>query len=262
MRIVKLGCLLLPVGAVTVACVWLLSWIPVAPWNARPNMPETLTALLDATPTLEASAPLPTATPNVVFIYQKLSSPDWQDRLTAAWMLPARHDISTRNRVTILAGMLDREVAAPLNAPPAGNPNKPTSTLLKMEFAQMLAGLGQESKPALRQAVLARSGETQEWLVLALGYGGAHEITPRLQDLLHYSTHWDVRMVAAQLLGTLQAHEAIPDLKQALADPFSIQVQQDGSSFSLFPVRERAAAALEQLGVTVQHAGGDTFRVK
>ena len=59
-----------------------------------------------------------------------------------------------------------------------------------------------------------------------------------------------------------EAREAIPDLRQALTDPYRVTVESHhGRTRELYPVRDQALGALEELGLTVELTGESEYRV-
>ena len=85
---------------------------------------------------------------------------------------------------------------------------------------------------------------------------------PRLRELLLHSEHWQVRSTAAYLLGELQAEEAVPELKQALQDNYTLTREVYGRLQEFYPVRRKAAVALKKLGFGIERGEGvDEFRV-
>lgn len=71
-----------------------------------------------------------------------------------------------------------------------------------------------------------------------------------------------MRSDAAYLLGELEAHEAIPDLRQAALDTYLVDVDNlDGGATELYPVRVSAMKALEELGLTVELTEEGEYRV-
>ena len=65
---------------------------------------------------------------------------------------------------------------------------------------------------------------------------------------------------SARVLGLLGYREAIPALQAALEDPYVSEGEDSLGTYTIYPVREQAAGALEALGVTVER-DGDTFTV-
>ncbi|HEU4648321.1 MAG TPA: HEAT repeat domain-containing protein [Gemmatimonadales bacterium] len=194
----------------------------------------------------------------------RLRDPRWQVRAWAVGGLVRRQDIPTPERARLVLEVLDREVAAPTDAMiPAGS-WPPFTNFLRIHYLHVLEQLGPDAAAPIRGALPARGGEAREWSVLALGAVGAADAAPELRQLLARSTDADVRMTAARYLGWLNDREAVPVLRAALADTATATAVSDivgRAPVRFYPVREQAAGALEQLGMTVQRRG-NTFSVQ
>lgn len=246
-----------------VLLVWgALAWVlPRALWNEEPDVYATLISRR-VTPTARgASAPPPTATPNRAAVARALVEGDWQDRVAMASSLATRQEIPASERATMLLSALEQEVNHPTGAPQPATSYLSTSSRIRIALAESLSGLGPEGLAVWQQAATVKTGAVREWIVVGLGCAGLPEVAPSLRELLRKSANGDARMVAARILGTLGVRDAVPELKQALKDPFSVKVGADASSVNVFPVREAAAGALEKLGVSVRRAGDAGFVV-
>lgn len=216
----------------------------------------------EATPATAATvAPAPTATPGVASLRESLGHPSWQGRLATARRLPERDDIPAAERATILIEALEREVAAPETLPPPDGAYLSADALLRLQLTRTLSELGPEAMPALRQAAESGAEPVRAWAILALGLAGEADVAPEVQTLLRESDDAEIRMTAARALGVLNHREAIPDLERALSDPFSATGEDHLGSFTIYPVREQAAWALETLGMTVERLDNDQFRL-
>jgi HEAT repeat protein len=185
-----------------------------------------------------------------------------KERLVALRDLAARKDISSAQQVKALLEELQREVATPTAAPPLMGSYLSLSSLIKLELAEALGQVGPEAIGPLQEAAASKSGEHREWVILALGFAKSTEVGPQLRELLRSSANGDIRHTAASLLGELGIREAIPDLRQALTDPYQVTVEEADldRTVIIYPVREEAAGALEALGVKVERTD-DNFRV-
>jgi HEAT repeat protein len=126
----------------------------------------------------------------------------------------------------------------------------------------LLGKLGAADPAALQQAAAGQSGELAEWLLLAQATAGARNTIPQVRQVLRSSEHADVRMEAADALGTLKAREALPELRTALDDPDEVSYTDDlGLDHTIYPVREQAAAALGVLGIKVERLEDGQFQV-
>ncbi len=244
---------LLAWGALTVA-------LPYMPGN-EPDVYATVISRRVAPSAMTASTPAPKATPNSTALARAMVDGYWQDRLAAATSLATRQDVPASDRAGELLAALDQEINHPTNASQPVSSYLSTTTRIRMTLCETLAALGPEGIAAWRQAATTKSGPVREWIVLGLGYAGVPDSVPSLRELLRKSQNGDVRMVAARLLGSMGVRDAVPDLKQALKDPHSVKIGANGSSTTIFPVREAAASALEKLGLSVRRSSDAGFVV-
>ena len=210
-----------------------------------------------AAPSEGPEAPSPLAA-----LEQALEDEDWQRRLETAWQLSDRQDIAAPKRAELLLGAVEREVAEPTPGPPPYGTYLSRSEWLTFHYTRALGELGPEALEPVRRAVAEETGELRARALLALGYAGQREVVLDLREVLRTSQDGELRTDAAYLLGRLGAREAIPDLRQALTDPYRVTVESHhGRTRELYPVRDQALGALEELGLTVELTGEGEYRV-
>jgi HEAT repeat protein len=181
-------------------------------------------------------------------------------RLEAAWSLPDRADLPVEQRATMLLDALEAPWEGEDEVP--DHDYLPASNGLRLELTRALGELGAEAIPALRRAAAGGDEVGRECALLALGHLGQRDVIPDLIALLRDSYYVEVRMEAARVLGILGANEAIPDLEAALNDPYFAYGSDSLGEYTICPVREQAAGALEALGVDVERLEDDEFRVR
>jgi HEAT repeat protein len=208
-----------------------------------------------------SETPTPEPTPDVATLEQTLHDVDWTLRLEAAWSLPDRVDLSAEQRVTLILDALQVPWDSAADVVPDHN-YLPVSSVVRIELARALGELGAEAIPALRRAAAGGDEVGRECALLALGHLGQRDVIPQLREMLRDSYYVEVRMEAARVLGTLRASEAIPDLEAALNDPYFAYGSDSLGEYTLYPVREQAAGALDALGVDVERLEDDEFRVR
>ncbi|MCJ7736731.1 MAG: HEAT repeat domain-containing protein, partial [Anaerolineae bacterium] len=124
-----------------------------------------------------------------------------------------------------------------------------------------LSELGPAAISALREAADGASGEVREHILVALVYAGDREAVPHTRELVTQASSPAVRMDAARALGQAGDLEAIPQLAAALQDSYVVTGEDDLGAYTMYPVREQAAAALRALGVTVERLGDGAFEI-
>lgn len=210
----------------------------------------------------ETTVPTPAPAPSTAEeIEEALQDKDPGRRLVAARSLPAREDIPAAERTEILLAVLGKEIAEPTAGPAPYGTYVSTTDWLRYHYTRTLGELGPESIEILQQAAVGDNREARERAILSLAYARQQEIVPDLRELLRTSSNGEVRSDAAYLLGRLRAREAIPELKKALEDSYKVIMENRERSFELYPVREQALGALEELGLTVELADDGLFRV-
>lgn len=211
----------------------------------------------------EIEAPSAAAPSTAAGVGEALQDKDPRRRFEAARSLPGREDIPASRRAGLLFEALEQEVSEPTPGPPIYRKSYlPASDFLKLHYTRSLGELGPDAVDTLKKTAEEGSGEVRERAVLALGYAGEREVIPRLRELLRLSEHWQVRNSAAYLLGELQAEEAVPELKQALQDNYTLTREVYGDLREFYPVRQKAAGALKKLGFGIERGeGADEFRV-
>jgi HEAT repeat protein len=185
----------------------------------------------------------------------------WQRRAAAGWAVSQQTDLPVARRVELLLDLLDREIATPTQAPPVPGSWPPFTNTLRLHYLHAIETLGPEARGAVRGSPAPRNADAREWRTLALGAAGDHQTAPALTALLANSADPDVRMTAARYLGWLNDRSAVPALKAALRDTATAMPVSDMRGRKpqrFYPVREQAAAALEDLGLPVTRTG-DTF---
>lgn len=206
-----------------------------------------------------AGAATPEPTPDAATLVQALEDGDWETRLAAAHAVPEREDIPLPDRVTVLADAVQREVEQPSAEPQPDHSYLPVSGVVRLRLARSLGALGDDAIALLRDRAAAAEGDVRYSYLIALGYLGDRDVAPELGDALQ-SSDPVIRMDAARVLGLLGYREAIPALQAALEDPYVSEGEDSLGTYTIYPVREQAAGALEALGVTVER-DGDTFTV-
>jgi hypothetical protein len=211
----------------------------------------------------QAPTPAPTPTPDAAGVGRLLADPVLAQRLAAARTLPARQDIPVAERAALLTAALAAEVANPsADASRVRDTYLPPGDVLRLVVARSLSELGEEALPAVRQAAETATGSARAHLLVALAYLGDRDVLPEVRQVLGTSGDPVVRMDAARALGIAADQEAIPDLVEALADPYVVTARDSLGEFTIYPVREQAVGALAALGVAVTRQSDDTFVVE
>ncbi len=179
-----------------------------------------------------------------------LRDTSWRIRLATANALRTMNALSVPRRAGLVAELIDREAAAPVSAPPFAGSYLPLTSTLLIQYLSLLEVFGHSSTAAVKAAPAPTSAAGREWRTLAVAATGARESAPQVRALLG-SADPAVRMTAARYLGGLRDRDAIPALRQAMADPFTARTHSDGSGdapAAFHPVREQAARSLRLLG--------------
>jgi HEAT repeat protein len=186
-----------------------------------------------------------------------LRDTSWQTRLLAANSLPGIDALPVSRRAGLLSEALDREVAAPASGPPFMGSYFPLTSTLRINYLRLLENLGAPAVDGVRAAGNPSTPAGREWRTLALAATGSRQTAPDLRGLLS-SSDPAVRMTAARYLGYLKDASAIPALKLALTDPFSVAPTSEFPAAPprrFHPVRQHAARALRVLGVKLKRQG-------
>jgi len=223
-------------------------------------------ALAAAQATTAVSMPRPTPTPGLEALAILLEHPEYNLRLSTALGLPAREDLSPGDRAELLATALASEIDSPSTAePPVPESYLDPSGVLRLAILRSLAALGPDALAPLREAAEGADGAAREHLLIALVQLGDNEALPEVRTLVLDSEDPVVRMAAARSLaaGTAEAAraESIIVLTAALEDPYRVAASDSLGEYTIHPVREQAAWALEALGVALER-DGDTFTVE
>jgi HEAT repeats len=216
------------------------------------------------TPAPAARAPRTKGPPSEAEISRMLRDTLWQRRSAAAWGLTDRNDIPVPRRAQLLLDVLQREVASPTRAPAMAGSWEPLTGFLRIHYLHALETLGSNARDPVSKAYKASSGELREWYALALGATLNPDGAPPLRELLARSQDPDVRMTAARYLGWLRDRGAESVLRAALSDTATAEIVTDVPGRpprNFFPVREQAAAALEEMGFKVTRQGS-TYTVQ
>ncbi|MHB1318764.1 MAG: HEAT repeat domain-containing protein [Anaerolineae bacterium] len=223
---------------------------------------QTDEALERVTPTAEA-APRPTPTPGAVGMEYLLSHSDYSVRLSAVRTLPRRTDIPVETRAELLVSALRAEVDHPsTDAPPVKDAYLGPEGVMRLMAVRSLSELGAGALPPLRDALAGAAGLFREHLLVALVYLGDAEVLTEVRELVVSADDVVVRMDGARALGVAGDREAIPALEQALQDAARIEAHDSLGDYTIYPVREQAALALSNLGVTVSRGENHTFLVE
>ena len=137
----------------------------------------------------------------------------------------------------------------------------PADAFTRLHFTRALTELGPEAVPALSEAVDDASGETREHLLIALTYAGDRDVLPEARALVTQAADPVVRMDVARALGKAGDQDAVAQLEAALQDPYVVTAEDHLGTYTIYPVREQAAAALRALGVPVERQDDAIFLI-
>jgi len=122
------------------------------------------------------------------------------------------------------------------------------SGLLKRAYLMGLWGAGGHIADEVRASLGTAEQPFKSWLNILLGYFGERDQFQELVRLARESEDGFVRANAVRALGHLGMQEAVAVLREALEDPFVVEMDD----VHLPLVRESARAALRQLGAGEQ----------
>ena len=188
--------------------------------------------------------------------------------------------ISPKNRVDVLTTILRHELEnpCPLTGFIHGGYGTPTS-YIQRQYVFGLEDVGAKAIPHLRkhldkvkvavQNISPSLGNTDsvdvaemQHTLCALGLLGDKEtFTEVLKILKDEDGDGYMRQMAAMALGRIKNRAAIPALKRALQDDFRVDYPKFQFTKTIFPVREAAYRALKELGLKVELASENNFRV-
>ena len=202
----------------------------------------------------------PTPTPGLAAIKALLTSPAYDLRLATARSLSQREDIALEDRAWLLVDALQAEVDHPsTDAPPVRDSYLAPDQMLRLILVRTLSELGDAAQPTLQAALVDADGLARDHLLIALACLGDPAALPEVRDLILSSPDIVVRMDGARALGVAGDGEAIAVLEQALADPARVEAHDSLGAYTVYPVREQAALALETLGVPVVRQADGSF---
>lgn len=243
-RVLLAGVLLIVAGAGGLFLWWR--------YRAEPRPEAASTVPARATYRPAAWPPDPGAVPGM------LRDTSWRVRLSAANALRELPAIGERRRVELLLDALDREAAAPDSGPPLVGSYVPLTTFLRLQYVGLLDEVGPGAADAVRDANPSQTPAGREWRAVAAGATGAPGAAAGLRPLVRGSSDFAVRMMAAHYLGHLKDRDAVPLLRAALEDPARTRVTGSApgrTPATFYPVRQTAAAALRELGLSVEKRG-------
>jgi len=184
-------------------------------------------------------------------LVRQLSSSKYSERVSAALQLG---DSGAPEATTALLAALKAECFLSAEEVRARQLESPglsplvASGFLKGVYQMSLWKLGPQIREDVHAALAVADEPLRPWLIIVLGYLGDAEQLEPLMGLVQASPDGFIREAAARALGHLGRHEAAPVLREALKDPFVVEV----CDVRVFLVREAARAALRQLDIEEQ----------
>jgi hypothetical protein len=125
-----------------------------------------------------------------------------------------------------------------------------------VQYINTLADIGTPAIPFISSTInTTNDSNYREYLTVSLSLAGGKNTRKPLEKILMEAKNGYTRSLAAVALGKLGDREAIPTLKKALEDPFSLTYQSSLGMKEVFPVRQDAAASLLKLGIKIRRQG-------
>ena len=200
----------------------------------------------------------------------QLNSGDWKSRVRAIEELVKTKSVSDQTKIELFFSVLADEIQKPVSGKRNGYLSREEFFKRQYMFAlekvgkNHLRGIKQRAKVIKRSEFARNQKLSVEWdnrIALVLGLLGEREVLPKFREILSQSKDGDMRQLAAHVIKVVKDKQAIPQLKIALNDPYSVTYHSHGMKEVVFPVRFKAAAALIELGVLVDFKGNGQYSV-
>ena len=190
----------------------------------------------------------------------------WRIRLREIENLVKTSDVSNETKIERFLSELAGEIQKPESGKRNGYLSREEFFKRQYMFAVEKVGknhlheIKQRAKAIKRSKFANNQKLSVEWdnrIVLVLGVLGEKEVLPKIREILSESKDGNMRQLAARVIKVVKDKQAIPQLKIALNDPYSVTYYSHGMKEVVFPVRFKAAAALMELGVLVDFNGNE-----
>ena len=202
----------------------------------------------------------------------QLKSGNWRARAQAIRDLVKTKDTSNETKIKLFLSTLADEMQKPPSGKLIENGYITEEEYFKRQYMFAVEKVGKnhlreikQRAKAIKRSEFARNQKLSvEWdnrIALVLGLLGEREVLPKFREILSQSKDGDMRQLAAHVVKVVKDKQAIPQLKIALNDPYSVTYHSHGIETVVFPVRFKAAAALIELGVLVDFKGNGQYSV-
>ena len=194
----------------------------------------------------------------------------WRIRLREIENLVKTSDVSNETKIERFLSELAGEIQKPVSGKRNGYLSREEFFKRQYMFAVEKVGknhlreIKQRAKAIKRSKFANNQKLSIEWdnrIALVLGVLDVKEVLPKVREILSQSKAGNMRQLAAHVIKIVKDKQAIPQLKIALNDPYSVTYHSHGMKEVVFPVRFKAAAALIGLGVLVNFKGNGQYSV-
>jgi HEAT repeat protein len=181
-------------------------------------------------------------------------------RADASFALSKAEGIETDIKIDLILNALKKECENP--TPEPNTPSKRMCTsftdLMKSIYRGGILRMGKLTIPYLKERVKKEEGEFRKNLIITLGYLGDPNVYAEILKIATTDKNPWSRAWAIETLGEIGNKDAIPLLKEALKDPFSVsggdvKAPPGYEEWNIrYPIRGAAFSSLVKLGVKVE----------
>jgi len=181
-------------------------------------------------------------------------------RADAALALSKAEGIETDIKIEIILNAMKKECENP--TPEPNTPNKGRCTSLTDQvraiYRAVILRMGRPTVPYLNERIKKEEGEFRKNLIITLGYLGDPNVYAEILKIATTDKNAWSRAWAIETLGEIGNKDAIPLLKEALKDSFSLEcgdvkAPPGYEEWNIrYPIRGAAFSSLVKLGVKVE----------
>jgi len=201
---------------------------------------------------------------------RRLEDKRWYIRTDTGSALGQAKGIETQLKVGLILDALKKECENPTPEPNTPDPERyvPLTDHVKSSYRAIFLRMGSPTMSYLKERLKKEKGEFGKNLIITLGHLGDPNVYAEILEIATTDKDAWSRAYAIGTLGRIGNKDAIPLLKEALKDRFSVsggdvKAPPGYEEWNLrYPIREAAFSSLVKLGVKVESKGpAGTYKV-
>jgi len=181
-------------------------------------------------------------------------------RADATLAVSKAEGIKTDIKIEIILKAMKKECENPTPEPNTPNKGRCTSLTdqMRASYRAVILRMGRPTVPYLKERLKKEKGEFRKNIIITLGYLGDPNVYAEILKIATTDKNAWSRAWAIETLGEIGNKDAIPLLKEALKDPFSIEcgdvlAPPGYEEWNIrYPIRGAAFSSLVRLGVKVE----------